>query len=215
MANNTMLLNLFACCSQGVAILNQCQHWLRCLFLEEQQSLIIIHLFIEVKVQFKTKCTSRTVGTSSTKSFDPLKLLSSHLQWKRAQSPPSLRTRPPEIRKRVWEIGWGGSVPNGMYGICNFQPSMNQIRTQLCPNKFSCLQIPLFSVSLNYTSVLQFVLPINTHKNSIMNQSEAFWAHGILPPQPISQTLFQIFRGSGSETSPLPGHQIVIVASLP
>jgi len=28
----------------------------------------------------------------------------------------------------------------------------------------------------------------------------AFRAHGTLPPQPISQTLFPIFRGSGSET---------------
>lgn len=43
------------CCSQGVAILNQCQHWLRYLFLEEQQSLIIIHSFIEVKVQQQDK----------------------------------------------------------------------------------------------------------------------------------------------------------------
>jgi len=27
---------------------------------------------------------------------------------------------PWKIRRRVWEIGWGGSVPNGMYGICNY-----------------------------------------------------------------------------------------------
>ena len=41
----------------------------------------------------------------------------------------------------------------------------------------------LISVSLNYTS------------------APAFRAHGTLPPQPISQTLFPIFQRSGSETT--------------
>ena len=27
---------------------------------------------------------------------------------------------PRKIGKRVWEIGWGGSVPSRMYGICNY-----------------------------------------------------------------------------------------------
>jgi len=32
----------------------------------------------------------------------------------------SLGIRPSEIGRRVWEIGWGRSVPSGMYGICNY-----------------------------------------------------------------------------------------------
>ena len=31
-----------------------------------------------------------------------------------------LEPDPQEIGRRVWEIGWGGSVLNGMYGICNY-----------------------------------------------------------------------------------------------
>jgi len=27
---------------------------------------------------------------------------------------------PRKIGRRVWEIGWGRSVPSGMYGICNY-----------------------------------------------------------------------------------------------
>jgi len=27
---------------------------------------------------------------------------------------------PRKIGRRVWEIGWGQSVPSGMYGICNY-----------------------------------------------------------------------------------------------
>jgi len=27
---------------------------------------------------------------------------------------------PRKIRRSVWEIGWGRSVPSGMYGICNY-----------------------------------------------------------------------------------------------
>jgi len=27
---------------------------------------------------------------------------------------------PQKIERRVWEIGWGRSVPIGMYGICNY-----------------------------------------------------------------------------------------------
>jgi len=24
------------------------------------------------------------------------------------------------LEKRVWEIGWGGILPSGIYGICNY-----------------------------------------------------------------------------------------------
>jgi len=36
--------------------------------------------------------------------------------------PPSLVSEPDpqKIGRRVWEIGWGRSVPSGMYGICNY-----------------------------------------------------------------------------------------------
>jgi len=31
-----------------------------------------------------------------------------------------LEPDPSKIVRRVWEIGWDGSVPSGMYGICNY-----------------------------------------------------------------------------------------------
>ena len=83
------------------------------------------------------------------------------------------------IGKRVWEIGLGGSIPSGMYGIrnyqfiptfiWNFQLSMGLIRAKLCSNNFSHPQTPLFSISWNYTSVLWFVFPINACRHAIMN----------------------------------------------
>ena len=55
----------------------------------------------------------------------------------------------------------------------NFYPSVGLIRANQCSNNFSRQQIPLISVSLNYTGGLRFVFPISTHRHAIMNQSEA------------------------------------------
>ena len=47
-----------------------------------------------------------TVVTASSATIYCITLVSEADPWK--------------IGKRVWDVGWGGSVPNGMYGICNY-----------------------------------------------------------------------------------------------
>ena len=43
------------------------------------------------------------------------------IQEGRILPPPKFsKPDPQKIRRKIWELGWGGSVPSRMYGICNY-----------------------------------------------------------------------------------------------
>ena len=94
----------------------------------------------------------------------------------------SLGTRPSENQKEGLglDIGWGGNVPSGVYGIFNISLYPLYFGTSSRPWAqcgLSCAlttslasRSHLFSVSLNCTSGLWFVFPANMHMHAIINQ---------------------------------------------
>ena len=85
----------------------------------------------------------------------------------------------------------------------NFQPSMCPILLQLicAPTTSLIIRSCLFSLSLSYTSGLQFVFPINACKHAITNQSEAACIPGAwYTSLPAYLPLSDFFQGSGSKT---------------
>ena len=57
----------------------------------------------------------------------------------------SLRTDPWEIGQRVWEIGWGGSVPSGMYEFVTISSYPLEPLAVCGPNKSSSMLQQLLS----------------------------------------------------------------------
>jgi len=64
-----------------------------------------------------------------------------------------------------------------------------------CSNNFFRQQIRLFSISLNYTSKLRFLFPINACRHAIMSQSETRLHSGCMVHSNQPRLCFRFFQG--------------------